>query len=125
MSSRMLNWLRRTFNPNHVEEFSLPAKHGHLKLQKVTKRSSFKTLRQTSLWRTGGPMITFTAFGGLLCYYFQTERLKGGDIYKSVEYENSLKHKELDIDEMLLEYQKRIVDPTLGIRPQSSSSNNF
>ena len=118
-----MSWFRRVVNPNRVEEFSLPAKHGHLRLQKVTKRGSFKAFRQSTLWKTAGPMITFTAFGGVLCYYIQSERLKGGDIYKSMEYENSLKHKELDIDDMLLEYQKRIVDPTLGVRPQTSSTN--
>merc|ERR1719362_2132303 len=113
-----MNWLRKIYNPNRVEEFSIPLKHGQLKLQKVTKRSSFKVFRQSSLYKTAGPMITFTAFGGILCYYFQTERLKGGDVYKSMEYENSLKHQELDVDDMLMEYQKRIVDPTLGSRPQ-------
>lgn len=118
----MAKWFRKIYNPNKIEEFTIAGKYGDIKLQKVTKRRSFEAFRESSLWKTAGPMLTFVGFAGVLCYYVQSERLKSGDIYKSNEYINSVKHQEINVDEMLLEYQKRIVDPTLGIRPMGSSS---
>ena len=63
-------------NPLRMEEYKIPMNHGHLRVQKLTKRSSMKSFFQTSLFKTAGPMITFTAFAGVLCYWIQSERTK-------------------------------------------------
>ena len=69
------SWFRKLYSPNRVDEFAIPTKGGQIRLQKVTKKNTFRAFRESSLYKTAGPMITFVAFAGVLCYYFQSERV--------------------------------------------------